>query len=206
MQTYQKALNTIRTLKQEYPLIDLTCTGKEGHGLLRARVHYEQKNLVAGVLYRHDLVKDGKEGEPFTQYLANFAREQIEPWSHIGGGVGNGLKVIPMAINAEDNLFLTESRKVGAGLLGMFQENGFDHAYVRHKQVQGQGILLEVVVIVDTEDEFGIYEITVVYYIKPDSIKLRESLLAIHKRERGLKAAPTPEAVEAVKELAEKGQ
>jgi hypothetical protein len=163
----------------------LTAAGREGFGNCHLRVHYKRDNLVAKVLMRHDLMKDGREGIPAVQYMANMALESLQPWTRLDGGGLLMLGNVPATLQCEDNLFLDESRDVNRAILSLFDEVGFKVSFIRKWTAQGKGIGLEVIVVIDTEEHFGIYECSMNYYIMPRMERLQKDLLEVHRARTG---------------------
>ncbi|MCY1286202.1 hypothetical protein D9M68_18540 [compost metagenome] len=174
----------------------LTAAGREGFGNCNLRVHYGRDNLVTKVLHRHDLSKEGRFGEPAVQYQSNMALEQQHPWTRLDGSDILKLANVPATLQCEDNLFLDESREINRAILNLFDERGFKVAFVRKWTAQGKGIGLEVIVVIETEEEFGVYECSMNYYIMPDTMRLQKDLLEIHRKRTGSPAAATAPAEE----------
>lgn len=182
MKTYSRIKEAIKNAIGQDEDMTMTCHGREGHGNVFTRAHYRVENLVTKVLYRHDVSKDGKDGAPAIQYIDNFKFDAQRPWTRLSSNDPHKLSGIPEQLQCEEPLFLTAGRNLNREVLKVFQDNGFKEAYIRKWTAQGKGIGLEIVVIVDNEDDFGIYECSLNYYIAPDSERLREELLEIHRR------------------------
>lgn len=161
--------------------VSLTCHGREGFGNSFMRIHYKGRDLLTKILYRHDLSKGGKEGGPINQYLSNLAMVNQQPWTRVPGQGALTLANIPATVQCEDNLFLDQSRDVNRGVLAIFDKAKFRDAYIRKWTAQGKGIGLEVIVVIDNEDEFAVYECSMNYYITPDNDRLAKDLMRIHQ-------------------------
>lgn len=177
--TYIKIQETLKPLTGEK--VSLTARGRLGFGNCNLAVHFNQANLVSKILLRHDLMVGGKTGVPAVQYQSNFALETMQPWTVLEGDGVITLAGVPATLQCEDNLFLDQSREVNRAVLAVFDEVGFKRAFIRKWTAQGKGIGLEVIVIVDTDEEFGIYECSMNYYIMPDSERLAKDLIELHK-------------------------
>lgn len=187
--TYAKLQAALKQVMAEQTDVSMTCHGKEGSGNVFTRMHYASQNLVTKVLYRHDLSAGGKGNANVVQYINNFKLQQQQPWTPVHGDNPTPLHKLPEALQCEDPLFLTASREINRKVLETIDENGFTYAFYRRRIAQGKGIGVEIVVIVDTDQEFGVYEFSMNYYINPDMNRLREDLLAIHARNQAAKAS-----------------
>lgn len=178
--------------------VTLTSAGREGFGNCNLRVHYDSANLVTKVLHRHDLSKDGRLAEAVVQYQSNLALETQQPWTRLDGGDILKLANVPATLQCEDNLFLDESREINRSVLTAFDDYGFKVAFIRKWTAKGKGIGLEVLVIIDTEEEFGVYECSMNYYIMPRMDRLQKDLLELHRNRTGSPAVATTEPEEGV--------
>lgn len=198
MKAYDRIKEVIKAYIGEHDTMTMTCHGREGYGNVFTRAHYERENLVTKVLYRHDISKDGAEGAAAIQYVNNFQFDAQHPWTMLASDSDYKLTDIPMAEKCKDPLFLTHSRDLNDRILEAFQELGFASCFSRSWKAQGKGIGLEVIIIVNSDGEFGVYECSMNYYIKPDSEKLREQMLAIHERHKTARGDTAPKVGVAV--------
>lgn len=174
-----KLANTFRAAAAEKPEYGLSMiiSGKPEHGNCRVRLYGEGENILAAAVYRHDLwLAEQESPEAVDQYLKLLPFGN-QPWTEIPGPGLVKLVNIPRIVQRDPESTLKASWFVSDVMFGVFEEVGWQHAFLRQWRAGNGGTGVEVVIVVCDENGKRIcFELVMNYYYHFDSEALVKRL------------------------------